>query len=175
MAYKKKYTKKSSNFEVLEEGVYEFELFEIEGPITVDDYYNPGKEKDEYRWKFLVYKDGIQVHRSFDGEPYTFICYFSDAEGPKSHTGRTLEALQLDNDNMDEEVWRKEAIGRKLLANVHITESAKLTGEVTKKNKVDPRVDIKPIQQGEVKQEAPTNAAEGPPREENAADEKLPF
>ena len=58
---------------------------------------------------------------------------------------------------------------------MHVVETTTLASEKKQKNKIDPRTDVKRVQQGEVKQEAPTNAAEGPPGEGNAADEKLPF
>ena len=177
MAYAEKWDDYSSDFEILEAGIYTLELSEISGPYQQVNTFNPGEGPvDKYYWDFAVFKDGVQVHEGRTGEPFRYRLFVSDATSQNSHTMKLLEALDsVPAKGTTRQEWQDAALGKRLVANVHVVETTTLAGEKKQKNKIDPRTDVKRVQQGEVKQEAPTNAAEGPPREENAADEKLPF
>ena len=177
MAYAEKWDDYSSDFEILEAGIYTLELSEISGPYQQVNTFNPGEGPvDKYYWDFAVFKEETQVHEGRTGEPFRYRMFVSDAMGPNSHTMKLLEAMDCVPDKgTPAQEWQDAALGKRLVANVHVVETTTLAGEKKQKNKIAPRTDVKRVQQGDVKQEAPTNAAEGPPGEGNAADEKLPF
>lgn len=177
MAYADKWDDYSSDFEILEAGVYTLELTEISGPYQQVNTFNPGEGPvDKYYWDFAVFKEDTQVHESRTGEPFRFRMFVSDAMGPNSHTMKLLEAMDVVPDKgTPAQEWQDAALGKRLVANVHVVETTTLAGEKKQKNKIDPRTDVKRVQSGEVKQEAQSKAAEVTPVKGAADEKKLPF
>ena len=176
MAYADKWDDYSGEFQILEEGKYVLELTEITGPFAQVNTFNPTEGPvDKYYWDFHVFQKDKQVVQEGNGEPFRYRMFISDAMGPNSHTMRILEALDAKPENgVGVAEWQQAAIGCLMEANVHIVESTSLLGEKKQKNKIDPRVDIQPLQTGEVEKED-LSKPRGTPSGDAAADKKLPF
>ena len=151
-------------WELLQEGVYEFELHSVDGPHTKIDTFNPGQTKDEYFWDFNVYshENGVQVHESGSGEPFSYRMFTSKAIGPASKTYAFLQALDAypDKDTPLSQ-WISDAIGKRMLVRVHRGESvSQKTGETKMVNKIDFKSDIKKLPASKTPSEATASSGE---------------
>lgn len=138
-----------SDWELLQEGIYEFELTIVDGPHTKIDEFNPGQTKQQYYWDFNVYshENGVQVHESGSGEPFRYRMFVSGATGPRSNTLALLQSLDaVPESDTPVNQWISDAIGKRMLVKVHQVETTNAqTGEKKMRNKIDFRSDIKKV------------------------------
>ena len=155
---------KEGEWELLQEGVYEFELHSVDGPHTKIDTFNPGQTKDEYFWDFNVYshENGVQVHESGSGEPFSYRMFVSNATGPRSNTFALLQALEVvPETETPVDQWISDAIGKRMLVRVHRGESVnQQTGETKMVNKIDFKSDIKKLPASKTPSEATASTGE---------------
>ena len=155
---------KEGEWELLQEGVYEFELHSVDGPHTKIDTFNPGQTKDEYFWDFNVYshENGVQVHESGSGEPFSYRMFVSNATGPRSNTFALLQALEVvPETETPVDQWISDAIGKRMLVRVHRGESVnQQTGEKKITNKIDFKSDIKKLSASKTPSEATASTGE---------------
>ena len=158
------WTDNEGEWELLQEGVYEFELHSVDGPHTKIDTFNPGQTKVQYYWDFNVYshENGVQVHESGSGEPFSYRMFTSKAIGPASKTYAFLQALDAypDKDTPLSQ-WISDAIGKRMLVRVHRGESvSQKTGETKMVNKIDFKSDIKKLPASKTPSEATASTGE---------------
>ena len=150
IGYPKKWNSSGEGeWELLQEGVYEFELHSVDGPHTKIDTFNPGQTIKQYYWDFNVYshENGVQVHESGSGEPFSYRMFVTKATGPRSNTFALLQALDaVPAEDTDLDQWISDAIGKRMLVRVHRAESVnQQTGQKKLRNKIDFRSDIKKL------------------------------
>jgi hypothetical protein len=155
---------KEGEWELLQEGVYEFELHSVDGPHTKIDTFNPGQTKVQYYWDFNVYshENGVQVHESGSGEPFSYRMFVSNATGPRSNTFALLQALEVvPETDTPVKQWISDAIGKRMLVRVHRGESVnQQTGQTKMINKIDFKSDIKKLPASKTPSEATASTGE---------------